>query len=62
MQNTRVNLNPTLQHFEHNSSLKQLEDEYFICENKYCVLNTSLCDGVNDCIDGSDEGIVCAGR
>ena len=45
-----------------NITLKLLEQTgHFICENRYCISNNSLCDGVNDCYDGSDEGSICAG-
>jgi hypothetical protein len=37
---------------------------FFFCQNPYtatnCVSNAWLCDGINDCFDGSDEGASCS--
>ena len=36
-------------------ALKKCEDYEFHCENKECIHVNSLCDGTDDCADGSDE-------
>ena len=34
---------------------------YFLCSNKKCQSPSTMCDGVNDCGDSSDETIGCNG-
>ena len=33
----------------------------FKCRNKRCMLMSKVCDGVNDCVDNSDETDGCKG-
>jgi len=37
-------------------------DTHFSCKNKNCVTGDSLCNGNDDCGDGSDETIGCNGK
>ena len=32
-----------------------LDDGWFLCQNGACVMNSSRCDGINNCGDASDE-------
>ena len=34
----------------------------FRCRNKRCVLKSKVCDGINDCVDNSDETDGCKGN
>ena len=34
----------------------------FLCENKKCVTADKMCDTIDHCGDGSDEGTICDGN
>lgn len=36
-------------------AVKQCKDNEFRCNNGQCIMNSYLCDGDKDCLDGSDE-------
>lgn len=40
---------------EYDSHNYQCTDEQFTCNNKRCIPVVQRCDGINHCIDGSDE-------
>ena len=43
-------------------SISECKSGSFTCDDGQCILNSFTCNGVNDCIDGSDEGATCGTR